>query len=274
MFRLSDKRDYPDLCQLWLEAFGEGEESAEFVFESFAGYEQIYVLEENHTIVCMLCAVPCSLLEKNGIYLYGVATKKSHRGKGLMSSLLEYAEQEELQKGAEFSVLIPQTPGLFAFYRRFGYETQFYRHAFSAFTTALTPPVAERLSVSPVTAGGLNKLRRETASRPFVQLCPKALNAVAEDLTFLKAECFASSLGYAIARKEKDMVVVEELFTQSPQGAFELVHGICQAYGRQQAQGFCGGGCFSDEKAVDFGMIKFLKKPFPIQDAYMSLMLN
>mgnify|MGYP000762403832 CR=1 FL=1 len=26
MFRLSVKQDYPDLCGLWLEAFGEGEE--------------------------------------------------------------------------------------------------------------------------------------------------------------------------------------------------------------------------------------------------------
>ena len=30
MFRLSVKQDYPDLCGLWLEAFGEGEESAKF----------------------------------------------------------------------------------------------------------------------------------------------------------------------------------------------------------------------------------------------------
>ena len=36
MFRLSVKQDYPDLCGLWLEAFGEGEESAKFVFEGFS----------------------------------------------------------------------------------------------------------------------------------------------------------------------------------------------------------------------------------------------
>ena len=36
MFRLSVKQDYPDLCGLWLEAFGEGEESAKFVFEGLA----------------------------------------------------------------------------------------------------------------------------------------------------------------------------------------------------------------------------------------------
>ena len=95
MFRLSVKQDYPDLCGLWLEAFGEGEESAKFVFEGFSGYQHIYVLEEERAVVCMACAVPCSLQGKEGIYLYGVATKKSHRGKGLMSALLEYAEQNE-----------------------------------------------------------------------------------------------------------------------------------------------------------------------------------
>ena len=145
MFRLSVKQDYPDLCGLWLEAFGEGEESAKFVFEGFSGYQHIYVLEEERAVVCMACAVPCSLQGKEGIYLYGVATKKSHRGKGLMSALLEYAEQEEKRKGAEFSVLIPQTPDLFAFYRRFGYETRFYRHAFSVESV---PAAAETLSAS------------------------------------------------------------------------------------------------------------------------------
>lgn len=271
MFRLSTKNDYQDLCGLWQEAFGEGEKSAKFVFENFCRYNQIYVLEEDHAVVCMLCAIPCSLLDKKGVYLYGVATRKSHRGKGLMSALLEYAEQRERKKGAEFSVLIPQTPDLFAFYRRFGYETQFYRHAFSA---RLTPPVAGMLSISPVTADSLTCLRAGNAARPLVQLNPRALKAVAEDLAVSKAECFASDRGYAIARKEKGRVWVEELFARTPQAALELVHGICEAYICQQAQGFCGGGLFPDEKAEDFGMIKFLQKPFPIQGAYMALMLN
>ena len=201
MFRLSVKQDYPDLCGLWLEAFGEGEESAKFVFEGFSGYQHIYVLEEERAVVCMACAVPCSLQGKEGIYLYGVATKKSHRGKGLMSALLEYAEQEEKRKGAEFSVLIPQTPDLFAFYRRLGYETRFYRHAFSVESV---PAAAETLSASPVTAGGLASLRRANASRPFVQLNPKASQAVAEDLTLLKAECFATGRATPSPGKRKN----------------------------------------------------------------------
>ncbi|MFR8874740.1 MAG: hypothetical protein ACLVHV_15690 [Oscillospiraceae bacterium] len=81
MFRLSVKQDYPDLCGLWLEAFGKGEESAKFVFEGFSGYQHIYVLEEEHAVVCMACAVPCSSREKEEFHLYGVATKKSHRRK-------------------------------------------------------------------------------------------------------------------------------------------------------------------------------------------------
>ena len=271
MFRLSHKQDYPALCELWLEAFGEGEESAKFVFENFCNYQQIYVLEENRTVICMACAVPCSLLGKKGIYLYGVATKKSHRGKGLMSALLEYVEQEEKQKGAEFSVLIPQSPDLFAFYRRFGYETRFYRHAFSA---QLSAPVTGLLAVSPVTTDGLTSLRKEMACRPFVQLNTKAFRAVVEDLTFLKAECFASSKGYAVARKNKDLVVVEELFAQNSQVAAELVHGICEAYGCQQVQGYCGGNLFQEEKIVDFGMIKIFSNLFSLHGAYMALMLN
>ena len=57
MFRLSVKQDYPDLCGLWLEAFGEGEESAKFVFEGFSGYQHIYVLEEERVVVAR-CLAP------------------------------------------------------------------------------------------------------------------------------------------------------------------------------------------------------------------------
>ncbi|MFQ9847827.1 MAG: hypothetical protein ACLRXC_13545, partial [[Clostridium] leptum] len=98
--------------------------------------------------------------------------------------------------------------------------------------------------------------------------------AVAEDLTLLKAECFATGRGYAVARKEKKQVFIEELFAQSPQAAAELVRGICGVYGCQQAKGYCGGGLFQTEQTMDFGMIKFLSKPFPMHGAYMALMLN
>ena len=67
---------------------------------------------------------------------------------------------------------------------------------------------------------------------------------------------------------------IEELFAQSPQAAAELVRGICGVYGCQQAKGYCGGGLFQTEQTMDFGMIKFLSKPFPMHGAYMALMLN
>ncbi len=75
MFRLSVKQDYPDLCGLWLEAFGEGEESAKFVFEGFSGYQHIYVLEEERAVVCMACAVPCSLRERKEFTFTGSPQK-------------------------------------------------------------------------------------------------------------------------------------------------------------------------------------------------------
>ena len=43
---------------------------------------------------------------------------------------------------------------------------------------------------------------------------------------------------------------------------------------RDRAKGYCGGGLFQTEQTMDFGMIKFLSKPFPMHGAYMALMLN
>ena len=63
----------------------------------------------------------------------------------------------------------------------------------------------------------------------------------------MKAECFATGRGYAVARKEKKQVFIEELFAQSPQAAAELVRGICGVYGCQQAKGYCGGGLFQTD---------------------------
>ena len=99
-----------------------------------------------------------------------------------------------------------------------------------------------------MTAGGLASLRRANASRPFVQLNPKASQAVAEDLTLLKAECFATGRGYAVARKEKKQVFIEELFAQSPQAAAELVRGICGFTVASRRRATAAAGCSKRNK--------------------------
>ena len=110
--------------------------------------------------------------------------------------------------------------------------------------------------------------------RPFVQLNPKASQGRSRGLNPLKAGELRHRQGLRRRPEREKQGFIEELFAQSPQAAAELVRGICGVYGCQQAKGYCGGGLFQTEQTMDFGMIKFLSKPFPMHGAYMALMLN
>ena len=58
---------------------------------------------------------------KKGFYVYGVATGKEYRGKGISTKLLEYAKGFVDEKKADFLVLVPRNEGLFEFYVKRGF---------------------------------------------------------------------------------------------------------------------------------------------------------
>ncbi len=59
-------------------------------------------------------------------YIYAVATKASHRGRGISTKMLEAAHKHMRQAGLKLSVLVPASGPLYNFYGKRGFEAAFY----------------------------------------------------------------------------------------------------------------------------------------------------
>ena len=119
--------DYPSpeqltaLQQLWQEAFGdEGDFLEQFYTHGFAP-DRCRCITIDGQLAAALYWFDCSYLGKPLAYLYGIATAKNHRGKGLCRILLENTHNHLKYLGYAGAVLVPAEAGLFAMYEKMGY---------------------------------------------------------------------------------------------------------------------------------------------------------
>lgn len=109
------------LISLWIEAFHESRESAETFFASAFSPARSMVCLEEDAVVAGLYWFDCLWGEKKVAYLYAVATKKSHRGKGICSKLMQKTHETLKERNYHGAILVPAEDSLFAFYARMGY---------------------------------------------------------------------------------------------------------------------------------------------------------
>ena len=107
---------YINQCQdIYLSRFSDDGVFAKKLFEECS--ENIEYIEEKGEIVCYLFLLPCVIDGKNAKYIFAVATKKEHEGKGYMSKLLKRVIERE-----ENLFLRPVNENIIAFYERFGFK--------------------------------------------------------------------------------------------------------------------------------------------------------
>lgn len=111
------------LRQLWQEAFGDPEDFIDLFFREGYSPDRCHCLEENGVPASALYWFDCWLKSRRLAYIYGVATLKSHRGKGLAGQLLRQTHELLRSRGYAGVILVPAEHSLFDYYRKFGYET-------------------------------------------------------------------------------------------------------------------------------------------------------
>lgn len=121
--------DYPlqsqanELRALWHEAFGDDND----FMDAFFGYgfnpDRCRCITQDGKVVAALYWFDCSLNGQPIAYLYGIATAKSHRGKGLCRALLENAHSHLKYLGYAGIILVPSGEKLFKMYEKLGYCT-------------------------------------------------------------------------------------------------------------------------------------------------------
>mgnify|MGYP004666165287 FL=1 len=124
--RTARKTDTESLKRLWNECFPDDTDSfRDFFFERIYDADSTLVCTADGEIASMLHMLPYEFSTPAGVlsakYIYGVATGKDYRNRGLAGNLLLSAEDS-----CDFTVLIPQDEQLFALYEKFGYSESIY----------------------------------------------------------------------------------------------------------------------------------------------------
>lgn len=118
--------DTDGMVHIWRNCFGDDEDTVRLFLNS--GFDS-YVAVSNESTVAMLhfMKVEISLKNdiKNGVYLYAAATLPEYRNRGIMSKLIEFAEQDALSNDIKFVCLTPSNEELFTFYKGLGYKDFF-----------------------------------------------------------------------------------------------------------------------------------------------------
>ncbi len=131
MIRFAEISDIPSIISLWNEAFGDSESEIRFFLDNRFTPENTVVFEENKNIVSMLFLLEGDLSLKSisypSYYLYAACTAKTHRGRGLMGEILEFARNVAVNRNKYFICLMPGEESLFDFYKKYGYKTVFSR---------------------------------------------------------------------------------------------------------------------------------------------------
>lgn len=110
--------------KLWEEIFKEDtSEFLDYYYSVITKDNEIYVIEENDEIVSMLHLNPYEMRIEDKMYqthyIVAVATKETHRTRGLMRRLLNHAMQVMTDRGEPFTFLMPAAE---AIYKPFGFE--------------------------------------------------------------------------------------------------------------------------------------------------------
>ena len=102
MYRLMQPSDEAAVLALWQSQHHDTEDFAKMVLERFAGVQNIYVADENDTIVAAALAVPVTLQGRTGNYLCLCG-----EGSLLLAGLLDTLCAQQKLRGAGFTVAVP-----------------------------------------------------------------------------------------------------------------------------------------------------------------------
>lgn len=111
----------PSLKRLWAEAFSDTEEFIDCFFKTAFSPERCLFIKDEEGPLSVLYWFDAEIGTERAAYLYGIATAKRARGKGLCKFLMEKAHKILADSGYSVSLLVPAHKSLFAFYERLGY---------------------------------------------------------------------------------------------------------------------------------------------------------
>ena len=115
-------REQPEqLRSLWKEAFGDTESFLDSFYTHGFTPDRCRCVTVDGQLAAALYWFDCSVDGKPVAYLYGIATAKAHRGKGLCRALLESTHAHLKYLGYAGAILVPADRELQKMYEKLGY---------------------------------------------------------------------------------------------------------------------------------------------------------
>lgn len=184
-----------ELRQLWIEAFGDEDAFLDAFYGTAYSEDRCRCIVIEGQIAAALYWMPCEHMGQKIAYIYGVATAKAHRGKGLCHTLMADTHRILKEQGYEGTVLVPQQPGLEALYGSMGYRGCCQIREF------VCGPEISDLQLSRINAAEYANMRRRLL--PDGGVIQEGVN-----LDFLAAQArFYAGHGFVLAaRVEKDVL--------------------------------------------------------------------
>lgn len=116
------QKHLPSLRSLWKEAFGDGDTYLNRFFgTAYSPDRARCVTDADGEVTAALYWFDATLDGEKIAYLYAIATRRSHRGRGLCQSLMHDTHAILRARGYVAALLVPSEPSLFDFYARVGY---------------------------------------------------------------------------------------------------------------------------------------------------------
>jgi GNAT superfamily N-acetyltransferase len=220
MIRPARIEDREQIKALWMQAFEDDEASTDHYFAHRHRDEYMLTDMEGGRLRAMLSMLPIDLVMGKHIlparYFFAIATDLNWRGQGISTKLILAAETLCQQQGADASVLVPAGAGLFDFYGRRGYRTEFYYRA-ERVTPDELPVCPQVYHLLPVTKDAMYSLREKafSGSRLFLRWDTEALDYIIASAAAFGAPLLrfktAEGEGYAYCEPDGETIIVKEL---------------------------------------------------------------
>ena len=267
------------LKALWKTVFGDTDEYISLFFEKRFVPSQCVTAISGGTVVGMLFLLPfemvCGKACYSGRYIYAVATHPDHRRQGISEAMLSFAHKKAADEGAALSALVPANAPLFEYYRKRGFETEFYKREI----TVHPDFNAESVQLDHCLLEEQIETRRKLFSdnRMFVDWDKAALcyQQLENELLGGETLCFSSpKKGYALCIAGDDGVFIREWGADALYP--ELLSAIAERYQKRKITVRLAADR-SDSEAVPFAMTKWYiteRKASGVNPPFISLVLD
>ena len=113
---------YPQLAELWQEAFGDTEEFVDGFFCTAFSPSRCRCIILDGKAAAALYWMDLRFAGRRYAYIYAVAVAKQHRGKGLCAALMGDVHSHLAFRGYSGALLVPQSESLRTMYAKMGYR--------------------------------------------------------------------------------------------------------------------------------------------------------